>query len=103
MLCCFRANIESSYSRQVAQQRMQYTQEDREVIKEFLEAKKSFNLKSQSLIQMFAFQEGFKGESLYYGKNDHYNPVPSPLSFSLSLSLSLSHCLSLKFTQMPHH
>ena len=49
----------------MTQLRTQYTPEDKELIKEFLEAKKSFDLKSQSLGQKFAFQEGFEGEGLY--------------------------------------
>ena len=65
MLLKFRANIESSYGHEVTQLRTQYTPEDKELIKEFLEAKKSFGVKSQSLGQKFAFQEGFEGEGLY--------------------------------------
>ena len=59
------------------QLRKQYTLEDKELIKKFLEAKKSFNLKSESLVQELED----KGQS---GKHD---------SLSLSLSLDLSHCI----------
>ena len=41
-----RANIESSYGHEVTQIRMQYTPEDKELIKEFLEAKWIFDLES---------------------------------------------------------
>ena len=50
----------------MTQLRTQYTPEDKELIKEFLEAKKSFSMKSQNLAQKFAFREG---EGLY-SKND---------------------------------
>ena len=63
---CFRAaNIESSHGHQVTQLRKQYTQQDKELIKEFLEAKMSFSLKSETPVQRF---EEFRGKGLY-GKN----------------------------------
>ena len=54
-----RAIIESSYGHQVSQLRMQYTQEDKEVIKEFLKAKRSFSLKSDTHVE----REGLFGNS----------------------------------------
>ena len=72
----FRANIESSYGDEVSQLRMQYTQEDKEVIEEFLKAKRS---KSETLVE----REGLFGNSI--------NICSSPSPF-LSLTLS-SHTL----------
>ena len=65
----FRANIESSYGHEVSQLRMQYTEQDKEVIEEFLKAKRSFSQKSETNVE---------GEGTF-GK---YSPSLSP---SLSL------------------
>ena len=67
----FRANIESSYGHEISQLRMQYTQEDKEVIEEFLKAKRS---KSETLVE----REGLFGNSI----NICSSPSP-PLSFYL--------------------
>ena len=72
----FRTNIESTHGHEVEQLRKQYTLEDKEFIKKFLEAKKNFNLKSEILVQ--DLEE--KGPS---GK------LNKTVSLSLSLSLSL--------------
>ena len=53
-----RANIESSYGHKVSELRMQYTQEDKEVIEEFLKAKRS-----KSEIHME--REDLSGNSIY--------------------------------------
>ena len=50
LLWILRANIESSYGHQVNQLRMQYTQEDKEVIEEFLKAKRSCSPKSETRV-----------------------------------------------------
>ena len=55
----FRANIESSYGHKVGQLRMQYTQEDKEIIEEFLKAKRSFSVKSETHVE----REGLFGNS----------------------------------------
>ena len=39
--CFYRANIESSYGSQVDQSKKEYTQEEKELIEKYLEAKKS--------------------------------------------------------------
>ena len=43
-ICFYRANIESSYGSQVDQLRKEYTQEERELIEKYLEAKRSCSL-----------------------------------------------------------
>ena len=57
-----RANIESSYGHEVTQIRMQYTPEDKELIKEFLEAKGIFDLESESYGQTFVKRKDFLGK-----------------------------------------
>ena len=57
----FRANIESSYGQQVSHLRMQYTQEDKGVIEEFLKAKRSYSPKSETRVG----REGLFGNSKY--------------------------------------
>ena len=47
----FRTNIECTHSHEVEQLRKQYTFEEKQIIKEFLEAKESFNQKSKTLLQ----------------------------------------------------
>ena len=47
----FRTNIECTHSREVEQLRKRYTFEEKQLIKEFLEAKESFNQKSETLLQ----------------------------------------------------
>ena len=75
----FRANIESSHGHQISNLRMQYTQEDKEVIEEFLKAKREFSLKSETHVK----REGL------FGNNR--------LSLSLSLFPSLSFSLPFMF------
>ena len=69
----FRTNIECTHSREVEQLRKRYTFEEKQLIKEFLEAKESFNQKSETLLQEL-----------------EERTLPSKLDISLSLSLSLS-------------
>ena len=57
-----RANIESSYGHEVTQIRKQYTPEDKELIKEFLEAKRIFDLESESYGQTFVKRKDFLGK-----------------------------------------
>lgn len=45
-----RTSIESSYGRQVGELKMQYTIADNELLKEFLDARRDFELKSETLI-----------------------------------------------------
>ena len=71
---CFRTNIECTHSREVEQLRKRYTFEEKQLIKEFLEAKKNFNQKSETLLQELE-------EKSLPGKLDKTD--------SLSLSLSL--------------
>ena len=47
----FRANIESSHGEQVTQLRMQYSQEDKEILEEFLKAKRSFSPKPEAHVK----------------------------------------------------
>ena len=54
-----RANIESSYGHEVTQIRMQYTPEDKELIKE---AKRIFDLESESYGQTFVKRKDFLGK-----------------------------------------
>ena len=63
------------------QLRKQYSQEDKELIEKFIEERKSFNLKSESLAQELED----KGQP---GKLSMTDFLPSSLSLSLSLSLS---------------
>ena len=71
---------------------MQYTQEDKEVIEEFLKAKREFSLKSETYVE----REGLFGNNRF------------SLSLSLSLSLPFPFTLSLscmcihKFMQKSH-
>ena len=76
----FRANIERSYGQEVAQLRIQYTQEDKEVIDQYLKAKRSFSLESEAHVET----EDLLG-------NNRLSLPPPPLSLSLSLSLSKLH------------
>ena len=73
----FRANIERSYGQEIAQLRIQYTQEDKEVIDQYLKAKRSFSLESEAHVET---------EDLLGNNSLSLSP---PLSLSLSLSLSL--------------
>ena len=72
----FRANIERSYGQEVAQLRIQYTQEDKEVIDQYLKAKRSFSLESEAHVET----EDLLG-------NNRLSLSPPPLSLSLSFSL----------------
>ena len=83
-----RANIESSYGQQVTQLRIQYTPEDKELIKEFLEAKRHL---SETLPQMHVTKDSKELEAGLFGK------------LFLSLSLTHTHILITEFTQMYHH
>ena len=59
----FRTNIESSYGQQVAQLREQYTQEDKELIKEVLEANRlttSSQKSEPALPQKMTIKEGLE-------------------------------------------
>ena len=47
----FRTNIECTHSSEVEQLRKRYTFEEKQLIKEFLKAKESFNQKSETLLQ----------------------------------------------------
>jgi hypothetical protein len=47
----YRRNIESAHGLEVERQKKKYSQEDKELIENFLEAKRIFNLKSESLVQ----------------------------------------------------
>ena len=81
ILCCYhyehyctfyRANIERLYGPQVEQLRKEYTQEDKELLEEYLEAKRSYNLNPEcpdqkvesSFVQKFLLKEEFE-EGLY--------------------------------------
>ena len=77
-----RAIIESYYGHQVSQLRMQYTQEDKEVIEEFLKAKRSFSLKSDTHVER---------ESLF-GNSER----------SLTLYLFITSYFSLAFLNIIH-
>ena len=73
----FRTSIESSYSHEVDQLRKQYTQEDKELIKKFLEARNS-SLKSKGIVQEMDSED----------INCKYNlPSPTP-AFYYHMSLS---------------
>ena len=45
----FRRNIESAHGREVEQLRKEYSQEDKELIDMFVEARRTFKLNSESL------------------------------------------------------
>jgi predicted transcriptional regulator len=47
----YRRNIESAHGHEVERLRKEYSQEDKDLIEEYLEAKKVFNLKSEGLAQ----------------------------------------------------
>jgi hypothetical protein len=47
----YRRNIESAHGREVERLRKEYSQEDKELIEDYLEAKKVYNLKSEGLAQ----------------------------------------------------
>ena len=57
IIITIRANIESSYGHKVSELRMQYTQEDKEMIEKFLKAKRS---KSEILME----REDLSGNSI---------------------------------------
>ena len=87
LLCCrfesnlhlsshFRTNIECAHSREVEQLRKRYTFEEKQLIEKFLEAKESFNQKSETLLQE-------PEEEDLPGKLDRYD------RFSLSLMFLL--------------
>jgi hypothetical protein len=47
----FRTNIENTHSHEVERLRKQYSFEEKQLIQKFLEAKESFNQKSETLVQ----------------------------------------------------
>ena len=57
----FRTNIECTHSREVEQLRKRYTLEEKQLIEKFLEAKESFNQKSETLLQE-PEEEGLPGK-----------------------------------------
>ena len=67
---------------------MQYTQEDKEVIEEFLIAKREFSLKSETHVKR-------KGQ---FGNNRHTLSLSLTFPFTLSLSCMCIH----KFMQESH-
>ena len=75
----FRANIESTHGREVEQIRREYSQEDKELIEKYLEAKRTANLKSEGPAKELEETEVLPGK---LGMTD-----PPPF---VSLSLSLS-------------
>ena len=56
----FRTNIECTHGREVEQLRKRYTFEEKQLIEKFLEAKESFNQKSETLLQ--EPEEGLPGK-----------------------------------------
>ena len=69
---------------------MQYTEEDKKLIEEFLEAKRHL---SETLPQMHVDKDSKELEAGLFGK----------LFLSLSLFLTHTHILITEFTQMYHH
>ena len=60
-----RDNIESTYSKEVARLRNQYTEEDKDIIEKFLIARKS--LKLETNVQELKIQEeGISGKIILY-------------------------------------
>ena len=80
----FRANIESTYSHEVEQIRREYSQEDKELIEKYLEAKRTANLKSEGPAKELEETEVLPGK---LGMTDLLPPPPSSLSLPPNISL----------------
>jgi hypothetical protein len=58
----YRRNIETAHGREVERLRKEYSQEDKELIEKFLEAKRNINLKSESLAKEIEEKDQLPGK-----------------------------------------